>query len=66
MHRQHPETLQEGGGQAKTAYQDAMDLSPKYVKARINAARVAQVKETEAEQQVEDVMSDVPHPMPEQ
>jgi len=52
--------------EAKTAYQDAMDLSPKYVKARINAARVAQVKETEAEQQVEDVMSDVPHPMPEQ
>jgi Tfp pilus assembly protein PilF len=29
------------GDDAKHAYQAAMDLSPKYVKARINAARVA-------------------------
>lgn len=53
-------------GEAKTAYQAAMDLSPKYVKARINAARVAQVKDVESEQQLEDVMSDLPHPMPEE
>lgn len=52
--------------EAKVAYQHAMDLSPKYVKARINAARVAQVKSPEAEVQVEDVLSDVPHPLPEQ
>ena len=29
------------GDEAKAAYQHAMDLSPKYVKARVNAARVA-------------------------
>lgn len=29
------------GDEAKSAYQHAMDLSPKYVKARINSARVA-------------------------
>lgn len=49
--------------EAKAAYQQAMDLSPKYVKARINAARVAKAP---MEQPVEDTMSDLPHPMPEQ
>jgi len=51
--------------EAKAAYQQAMDLSPKYVKARVNAARVARVQLPTEEQQVEDVMSDVPHPIPE-
>ncbi len=53
------------GDEAKAAYQQAMDLSPKYVKARVNAARVAKVQLPTEEQQVEDVMSDVPHPIPE-
>ncbi len=55
------------GDEAKAAYQHAMDLSPKYVKARINAARVAKVNvQKDEEPQVDDTMSDVPHPMPEQ
>lgn len=53
------------GDEAKAAYQHAMDLSPKYVKARINAARVAKAPKGE-EPQLDDTMSDVPHPMPEQ
>ncbi len=53
------------GDEAKAAYQQAMDLSPKYVKARINAARVAKVQTPVDEQQVDDVMSDLPHPLPE-
>jgi len=58
--------------EAKVAYQHAMDLSPKYVKARINAARVAKVQDDTT--QVDPgtmgddsgTMSDMPHPMPEQ
>lgn len=53
------------GDEAKAAYQHAMDLSPKYVKARINAARVAKVNVTPEEPQVDETMSDLPHPMPE-
>ncbi|MDP1826178.1 MAG: tetratricopeptide repeat protein [Archangium sp.] len=53
------------GDEAKAAYQHAMDLSPKYVKARINAARVAKVTQPQEEPQVDDTMSDLPHPMPE-
>ncbi len=49
--------------EAKAAYQQAMDLSPKYVKARINAARVAKAPVEALE---DEVMSDVPHPLPEQ
>ena len=52
------------GDEAKAAYQHAMDLSPKYVKARINAARVAKAPKAD-EAQLDDTMSDVPHPMPE-
>ena len=51
------------GDEARAAYQHAMDLCPKYVKARINAARVAKVQVEEP--QVDDTMSDMPHPMPE-
>ena len=54
------------GDEAKAAYQQAMDLSPKYVKARINAARVAKVSQPTEEPQVDDTLSDLPHPMPEQ
>ena len=54
------------GDEAKAAYQHAMDLSPKYVKARINAARVAKVsQEPDEAPQVDETMSDMPHPMPE-
>lgn len=53
------------GDEAKAAYQHAMDLSPKYVKARINAARVAKVSAQPDEPQVDETMSDIPHPMPE-
>ncbi len=52
------------GDEAKAAYQHAMDLSPKYVKARINAARVAKVSVEEP--QIDESMSDMPHPIPEQ
>ena len=46
---------------AKHAYQQAMDLSPKYVKARVNAARVAK---SPVELDGDDTtMSDVPHPI---
>jgi len=48
---------------AKSAYQQAMDLSPKYVKARLNAARVAKVG-VEAVDVEPESMSDVPHPLP--
>lgn len=54
------------GDEAKAAYQHAMDLSPKYVKARINAARVAKVQPPQEEPQLDETMSDMPHPMPEQ
>lgn len=54
------------GDEAKAAYQQAMDLSPRYVKARINAARVAKVSAPQEEPQVDETMSDLPHPMPEQ
>jgi Flp pilus assembly protein TadD len=55
------------GDEAKAAYQHAMDLSPKYVKARINAARVAKVVQPQGDEpQVDETMSDLPHPMPEQ
>lgn len=55
------------GDEAKAAYQHAMDLSPRYVKARINAARVARVSTPKDEAPIiDDTMSDVPHPMPEQ
>ena len=55
------------GEEAKTAYQQAMDLSPKYVKARLNADRVAKAAQSSDEQVDEpETMSDVPHPMPEQ
>lgn len=49
---------------AKHAYQVAMDLSPKYVKARLNSARVAQ-RALDAVAGPDDSMSDVPHPLPE-
>jgi Flp pilus assembly protein TadD len=62
--------------EAKSAYQKAMDLSPKYVKARINAARVARAEAEGLEG--EDVPAAIPvtspveteppagaHPMPE-
>lgn len=49
--------------EAKAAYQQAMDLSPKYVKARINAARIARVQATQEEPEVEETMSDMPHPI---
>ncbi len=49
--------------EAKAAYQHAMDLSPKYVKARLNAARVARAP---VELQLEDVLRDEPHPLPEE
>jgi predicted RNA polymerase sigma factor len=57
------------GDEAKTAYQRAMDLSPKYVKARLNAARVAKVivPETPVEEPdapTDDIPMDV-HPSPE-
>lgn len=54
------------GDEAKAAYQQSMDLSPKYVKARINAARVAKVSAPLEEPQIDESMSDLPHPMPEQ
>lgn len=50
--------------EAKAAYQHATDLSPRYVKARINAARVA--KAPQEEPQLDETMSDLPHPLPEQ
>jgi Flp pilus assembly protein TadD len=53
------------GDEAKAAYQHAMDLSPKYVKARVNAARVA--KAPTAPVPEGETMSDVPvdaHPLP--
>lgn len=49
--------------EAKAAYQHAMDLSPKYVKARLNAARVAKVQ-IEPEDIEDEPLNDVPHPMP--
>lgn len=51
--------------EAKAAYQHAMDLSPKYVKARINSARMAKAPVEPTEEP--DTMSDIPvdaHPMP--
>ncbi len=52
--------------EAKQAYQHAMDLSPKYVKARLNVARLARAATDDtAAQQPDDTMSDVPHPIPE-
>ncbi len=55
------------GDEAKAAYQHAMDLSPKYVKARINAARVAKASQgNEEAPQVDETLSDMPHPIPEQ
>ncbi|MCU0695882.1 MAG: tetratricopeptide repeat protein [Myxococcaceae bacterium] len=53
------------GEDAKVAYQDAMDLSPKYVKARLNAARVAKGTVELDGAPESDTLSDVPHPMPE-
>jgi len=52
------------GDDAKHAYQAAMDLSPKYVKARLNAARVAK-SPVEEDATPDETMSDMPHPMPE-
>lgn len=53
--------------EAKAAYQHAMDLSPKYVKARINAARMAKAPVTSDDSQLSpDSMSDIPpdaHPI---
>jgi Tfp pilus assembly protein PilF len=49
--------------EAKHAYQASMDLSPRYVKARVNAARVAR-QEVEVDE-TPDTLSDVPHPLPE-
>ena len=51
--------------EAKAAYQHAMDLSPKYVKARINVARMAKAAAPESHVEPDDTMSDMPHPMPE-
>ena len=51
--------------EAKTAYQHAMDLSPKYVKARINVARMAKAAAAETPVEPDDTMIDMPHPMPE-
>jgi tetratricopeptide (TPR) repeat protein len=50
---------------AKHAYQVAMDLSPKYVKAKLNAARVAK-SPVEPDGLNDESMSDVPHALPEQ
>ncbi len=52
------------GEDAKHAYQVAMDLSPKYVKAKLNAARVAK-SPVEPDGMNDESMSDVPHPLPE-
>lgn len=52
-------------GEAKAAYQRAMDLSPKYVKARLNAARVAKVEDAETSTGDAEPVSDVPHAQPE-
>lgn len=52
------------GEDAKHAYQVAMDLSPKYVKAKLNAARVAK-SPVEPDGLNDESMSDVPHPLPE-
>ncbi len=52
--------------EAKAAYQHAMDLSPKYVKARINALRVAKVQVIdfdEAEEETQEPPSEEPHPL---
>lgn len=49
--------------ESKVAYQRAMDLSPKYVKARLNAARVAKAP---VEVQLEDVLGADVHPLPEE
>lgn len=54
------------GDEAKAAYQHAMGLSPKYVKARINAARVAKVQvDPDALDDGTQNLSDLPHPLPE-
>ncbi len=47
--------------EAKAAYQESMDLSPKYVKARLNAARVAKVQVP----QLDELMNEL-HAMPEE
>jgi len=49
--------------EAKHAYQAAMDLSPKYVKARLNAARVARAPLEVPS--ADDSVSDLPPPLPE-
>jgi len=54
--------------EARAAYQHAMDLSPKYVKAKLNAARVAKVEvpdEVESSTGDSEPGSDVPHAQPE-
>ncbi len=51
--------------EAKQAYLTATNLSPKYVKARVNAARVARAGELEepsTEPNDDGTMSDIPHP----
>lgn len=50
--------------EAKAAYQHSMDLSPKYVKARLNAARVAKAPVEVEEEQGEDLEPVDSHPMP--
>jgi tetratricopeptide (TPR) repeat protein len=59
--------------EAKAAYLHAMDLSPKYVKARVNADRVARSEvpvfddatpEPVATPAEPESLSDIPHPMP--
>ncbi len=52
--------------EAQTAYLTATTLSPKYVKARVNADRVARaaiMEELGTTPEEDDVMSDMPHPM---
>lgn len=49
--------------EAKTAYGRAMDLSPKYVKARVNAARIAMARVSAPLGEEPGTMSDA-HPMP--
>lgn len=54
--------------EAKAAYQRAMDLSPRYVKAKLNAARVAKVEappEVETSTGDSEPVSDLPHAQPE-
>lgn len=56
------------GDEAKAAYLHAMDLSPRYVKARVNAARVARAPQAvtapaDADPQVDEVPADA-HPVP--